>query len=110
MLSMALSRAASGLLRALLQRTGGKRDRILLSGIESVDWQSLVFVGERHVLQLRIPGPGADVLASRLIDGIEEAEFAIPGQIVADIAVGGEPSRALDGSITLAIEALTIAE
>jgi hypothetical protein len=107
---MALSRAASGLLRALLLRIGDRRDRILLSGIESVDWQSLVFVGERHVLQLRIPGPDADLLVGRLIDGIEEAEFAIPGQIVADIAVGGVPARAFDGSITLAIEALTVAD
>ena len=110
MLSMALSRAASGLLRALLQRIGDRRDRILLSAIESVDWQSLTLVGERHVLQLRIPGPDADVLVSRLIDGIEDAEFAIPGQIVADIAVGSASVRALDGSIMLEIEALTIAE
>lgn len=110
MLNMALSRAASGLLRALLQRIGDKRDRVLLSEFESVDWQSHVFVGERHVLQLRIPGPDADVLVGRLIDGIEDAEFAIPGQIVADIAVGSVPARAFDGSITLEIEALTVAE
>ena len=110
MLSMLLSRAASGLLRALLQRIGDRRDRILLSGIESVDWQSLVFVGERHVLHLRIPGPDAAALVGRLIEGLADAEFAIPGQIVADIAVGGVPELAFDGSITLAIEALTIAE
>jgi len=107
---MALSRAASGLLRALLERIGDQRDRILLSEVQSVDWQSLTFAGERHLMQLRIPGPGADLIVGRFIDGIEDAEFSIPGQIVADIAVAGAPARALDGSITLEIEALTVTE
>ena len=110
MLTLALSRAASALLQALLQRVGDDRDRILLSRIKSTDWQSLVFVGERHVMQLRIPGPDADLLASRLVDGIEDAEFAIRGQFVADIAVVRSLACALDGSVTLEIEALTVAE
>ena len=50
MLRMALSRAASGLLRALLERIGDQRDRILLSEVQSVDWQSLTFAGERPKL------------------------------------------------------------
>jgi hypothetical protein len=35
---------------------------------------------------------------------------SIRGQIVADIALEGPPAKNLDGSITLQIEALTIAE
>ena len=110
MLNLALSRAAAGLLRALLQRGGDQRDRILLSEIRSVAWQSLTFVGERHVLRLRVRGPGAEQLVDRLIDGLEDAEFAVPGQIVADIALPGAPSRDDDGSFMLEIEALTVAE
>lgn len=110
MLSMMLSRAASGLLRALIQRIGEEPDKVLLSEFKTVGWQSLTFVGERHLLGLRVPGPDAMALVARFIDGIEEAEFSIPGQILADIAVVGTPVRELDGSINLAIEALTVAE
>jgi hypothetical protein len=38
MLNMAMSPAASGLLRALLDRAGDQRNRLLLSDIHSVDW------------------------------------------------------------------------
>ena len=110
MLRMAMSRAASGLPRALFERIGGQSDRILLSEIQSIDWQSLTFTGETHVMRLRVPGPNADRIVGRLTLGLEDAEFSIPGHLVADIAVVGAPSRALDGSVTLAIEALTIAD
>jgi len=48
-LNMAMSSAACGPLRALLRRSGDQADRILLSEIQSVDWQSLTFAGERHL-------------------------------------------------------------
>lgn len=63
MMRLAMSDAAAGLLRALLGRSGVPRNRILLTRIRSVDWQSLTFVGERHELELRIPGPGSDAIA-----------------------------------------------
>ncbi|MEO8547023.1 MAG: hypothetical protein ABI422_01520 [Sphingomicrobium sp.] len=109
MLKIAMSRAASGLLRALIERIGDQSDRILLSEIQSVDWQSLTFTGETHVMTLRVPGPDADQLVGRLTNGIEDAEFSIPGYLLADIVVAGGLNRALDGSITLEIEALTVA-
>lgn len=105
-----MSHAASGLLRALLERIGSQSDRILLSEVQSVDWQSLTFTGETHLMRLRVPGPDAELLVGRLTHGIEDAEFSIPGHLVADIAVAGALNRALDGSITLEIEALTVAE
>ena len=43
-----------------------------------------------------------------MCDGLEDAEFSIPGQFVADIAVLGAPKRGHDGSIAVTIEALTI--
>lgn len=110
MMKLALSPAAAGLLRALLARGGIDRDRILLTEFRSVDWQSLTFVGERHHMRLRVPGPGADLLVTRLVDNLEEAIFSIPGQIVADIGLEQPPIANPDGSITLLIEALTIAE
>ena len=110
MLRIVMSRAASGLLRALLERSGDQRNRILLSEIRSVDWQSLTLTGERHEITLRVPGPDADEIVHDLVCGIEDAEFSIPGHLVAAIARAGAPARALDGSVTLAFEALTVAD
>lgn len=110
MMKLGLSPAAAGLLRALLARTGIDRDRILLSDYGSTDWQSLTFVGERHEIELRIPGPDAAQILSLLTDGLAEAEFSVPGQVVADIGLQTSPSHNSDGSITLNLEALTVAE
>lgn len=107
---LALSPAAAGLLRALLGRSGVNRDRILLTEFRSVDWQSLTFIGEHHRIRLRVPAPDADETAGRLVNGLEDAEFVIPGHVVADVALAGEPERLDDGSITINIEALTVEE
>jgi hypothetical protein len=45
---MAMSAAALGLLRELIERAQVPRDRFLLSEWQSTDWQSLTFQGERH--------------------------------------------------------------
>jgi hypothetical protein len=105
-----MSSAATALLRALIGRARVPRDRILLTDAESVDWRSLTFTGERHQLQLRVPGSDSRSVVKRMCAGLEDAEFSIPGVIVADIAVAGAPSRALDGSTSITIEALTVAE
>jgi hypothetical protein len=110
MMKLALSPAAASLLRAFLARGGIDRDRILLTEFQSTDWQSLTFVGERHHIQLRVPGPGADLIVARLVDNLDDADFSIPAQIVADIALEQPPITNPDGSITLMLEALTIAE
>jgi hypothetical protein len=110
MLRVAMSQAAAGVLRALLARANVRRDRILLTELRSVDWQSLTFIGERHEIELRIPPPTAAGIARAVASGLAEAEFNIPGQIVADIALTAGPRVHPDSSITLQIEALTIAE
>jgi hypothetical protein len=107
---IAMSAAASGLLRALVARAGVPRDRILLTDVRSTDWQSLTLMGERHRFELRIVGPDSEAAATRMCSGLDDAEFDIRGQIVADIGIIGEPARASDGSIGLAIEALTVEE
>ena len=108
MMRMAMSSAAAALLRTLTARAGVARDRILLTEADSVDWQSLTFNGERHQISLRVTGRDSDLAVKRMCSGLEDAEFSIPGLIVADIGVLHEPKRALDGSITVGIEALTV--
>jgi hypothetical protein len=107
---LAMSAAAASLLRSLLRRAGINRDRILLTEFRSTDWQSLTFIGEQHRIRLRIPSPGAAEISASLVNGIEESEFAIPGHVVADIALAAEPEQMADGSIIIAIEALTVEE
>jgi len=107
---IAMSPAASSLLRALIARAGVPADRILLTEVRSIDWQSLTFIGERHEFGLRIIGPGASAIAERLWTGLDDAEFQIPRRIVADIAMAGQPALGRDGSVSIAIEALTVEE
>ena len=104
------SKAGAALLRALLARALVDRDRILLTEYRSTDWQSLTFIGERHEMRFRIPGPGAEGIFARMTGDLTDAEFAIPKQIVADVVVYGAPARERDGSISFSIEALTIEE
>ena len=110
MMRFPMSRAASALFRAILGRGEVARDRILLTGYRSTDWQSLTFIGERHQLGFSIPAPEAEAIALRICEGIEDAEFAIPGQIVAKIVLVAPFSQRDDGSVTFELEALTIAE
>jgi hypothetical protein len=103
-----MSVASAGLLRELLRRSGVDRNRILLTEFRSTDWQSSTFIGEQHRIRLRLPAPEASETASRLVNGLEDAEFSLPGHIVADIALAGEPEHGEDGSVSLTIEALSI--
>jgi hypothetical protein len=107
---IAVSPAASGLLRALIARSGASRDRILLTDLQTIDWRSLTFNGERHQFQLRIPGPGSPEIAARMCSGLGDVEFNIPGVIVADIGLLGEPAAWSDGATCLTVEALTVSD
>jgi hypothetical protein len=108
MMKLAMSAAAAALLRALLNRTGVSRDRILLTDFRSTDWRSLTFEGERHEITLRLAGRDAATIAQTLLDGLEEADFPIPGHVLADIAIVRRQEE--DRSILVTIEALTIAD
>ena len=110
MMRPALSVAAAGLLRSLLARAGIDRHRILLTDFRSTDWQSLTFIGERHEIGMHLAGIDAASIVERLTDRLEDVEWQIPGQIVADIGLLSEPTETGDGSVLLTIEALTIAE
>jgi len=111
MTKIPISLAAAGLLRALLARARNvDRDRILLTEFESTEWQSLTFIGERHQIRFRILGADSAEVVRDLTYGLEDAEFSIPGHIVADIALAREPQSNSDGSISVDLEALTISE
>ena len=110
MMKIPMSAAAAGLLRAFLARVGDSPDRILLTEFRSVEWQSLTFAGERHLIALRLVGPDRNDNLNPLILGLADAEFAIPGHIVADIGLVEPPRHEDEGAITLNLEALTIAE
>lgn len=105
-----LSAAAAGLMRSLVLRAGTERHRILLSNWSSTDWQSLMYGGERHEIELRICGPQPEQLLARLTDGLTEAEISISGHFLADIAAIGPARPQADGSLLILFEALTIAE
>jgi hypothetical protein len=107
---MAMSQAAASLVRALIARGRSERNRILLTDVQSVDWQSLTFTGERHQIAFRIIGRDSSQIAERMCAGLEDAEFSIPWLIVADIALLGSPTRGPDGTTELTIEALTVSE
>ena len=76
------------LIRALVARYPGL---LVLAG-SSEPWASVTYTGARHTLTC---AAGPD------LSGIEEAEFALPGHILADIAARRSGDR-------LTIEALTI--
>ena len=105
-----MSAAAAAIVRALLAKAGAERDRILLTDVQSVDWQSLTFIGERHRVIMRVTGPRAQDVMDRMTAGIDEAEFHVPGHIVADIVLVGEAAHDADGSVSVEFEALTIVE
>ena len=107
---IAMSKAGAALLRALLSRALVEPDRILLTDYRSTDWQSLTFVGERHEMRFRIPGPDAEKAYEAITGDLTDAEFALPRQILADLAVFSGSNREADGSISFGLEALTIAD
>lgn len=105
-----MSSAASGLLRSLVARAKVERDRILLTEVCSTDWQSLTFTGERHHFAFRVIGRDSAAAVERMCLGLEDAEFSIPGALVADIGVVEGPRAAADGSTEIILEALTVSD
>ena len=97
--------ATTALLRAIRARLGDFPG-FCLEEISSRSWASVTFAGARHQLAFRLDGEGADVAASAFVDGLDSAEFALRGHILADIALVSEertPDRA-----TIRLEALTV--
>jgi hypothetical protein len=81
-----------------------------MSPRRSVEWHSLTFDGERHEIGMRFVGADSARQSDRMLSGIEDYEFAIPGITVVDIAMVERIVDGMDGSVRVAIEALTLAE
>jgi len=70
-------------------------------------WCSATFVGAQHRMVLELSGPDASEAATRLAGTLGEADFALHGHIVADVAV--DALHADDnGGITMTLAILTI--
>ncbi len=105
----ALSCAASQLLRALRNRSGLDVDEIIIGRFQSVDWQSLTFTGERHELLLRFAGADPAAALARLRHNLAAADWGLRGHVMADIVIL-DAKMVGDGSIEVAIEALTLTD
>jgi hypothetical protein len=95
--------AATALLRALGDRLAGAGADYRVEELRCRSWASATFTGARHQLVLLVEGEES---AERFLSGIEEAEFALPLHILADISVESK-ERSEDG-VRIALEALTV--
>lgn len=91
-----------GLRRALLRRCPA----LHIESVASVRWASVTFTGARHMIGCRLTGERAVELAGRFCAGIGEAEFELPGHILADIAVMEMTADA--SGVGIRLEALTV--
>lgn len=88
-----LTAGASGpLLRAIAALVQQSEDisppRLTVEEIETRDWASATFIGATHRLALRIDGPPGSVRdAMSRLEEVGEIEIAVPGHIVADVAL-----------------------
>ena len=78
--------------RALAREIGRRHPELTLLSSGSEPWASVTFTGERHRYAF---GPGPLPL------DLPEAEFVLPGHVVADLTVASTPEG-------ICIEALTI--
>lgn len=97
-----MSDAHRRLMRALIARGG---DGCRITAADQWAWASLLFEGTRHCLTISVPGEAA----ARFVDGIGEAEFTLPGHLVADIAVIDRVPQD-GGMVAVRLEALTLVE
>lgn len=95
--------AACAALLAALRSKAGARFAI---EVRSLRWRSGELAGERHRLNLRFAGSAMRESVDRLVADLSEHEFALPGLLVADIAVGDLVES--DTGTNVAIEALTL--
>lgn len=85
---------------------------LVVENVTTRPWSSATFVGERHRLDLRLHSD-SDCIGTaldRLVELLPDAEFELPGQIVAEAkltALRVDPDPAV-AALALTIEVLTV--
>lgn len=114
-------RGTAGQLVKALARLIGDRSGVVpmypmlvVEQVTSRPWSSATFEGERHRLELRLHGSAEAIgeALDRLIVLLPEAEFDIPGQIVAEaklLAVSVDPDPCV-AAVGLTIEVVTVVD
>lgn len=98
--------AATALLRALCVHFVHFAGTFRIEELVSRPWASVTFRGARHRVTLALEGEGAGDAADAFLGGLTEAEFELPGHILADIAPAGE--KRTGDRVRLTLEALTV--
>ena len=100
--------AGTALLHALAAAFAPFAGAYRVDELVSRSWASVTFSGARHRVVFSLEGAGAARAADAFIAEMREAEFALPGHILADIVLTGE-ERSADGQrIQVRLEALTV--
>lgn len=89
-----------------IRRRCGALADLSLEGSDSTSWQSLLFDGGRHRIEIRLGGDRVDAAIEALSDEIATPDFEIPGHLVAEINIIGIDRDAGDAVVRL--DALTI--
>lgn len=106
-----LPEPARGLLRALGARLGDDCALLHVAGWDAEPWCSAGLVGARVLLDLTFAGAGAEPAADRLLDGLPDAELALPRGYVLDLAVDADRrERGTAPRVELALSVLVVEE
>ena len=90
---------------ALLRALAATGPAFTLADAESRDWSSATFTGERHRVRIELAD---DTATAAWLAALPDAELAMRGRLVADLAV--TDAHSVGGRINAVIEALTIRE
>lgn len=110
----------SALLREIADQAGlaifdREKPIVVVEQILSTDWASATFDGATHQFDLQLRGNAGPVDAAlqRIMSGLAEREVAIPGHIVAEIAVAAGDLCIIDDIMitqSLTVNVLTITD
>lgn len=86
----------------MVQLTSLAGENALICESHSRPWASATFVGAQHFITLEFNESSGDTPdAQAFIDILPEAEFSVPGHIVADAAIDSRDSEWLDNGATI---------
>jgi len=111
-----------GSFSAVVAKTMARRDRLVEAVMALADghgevvehkarsWASITFSGTRHQLVIDFEGTEAVEAGEELVARLEDHEFSIPGQLVADAAIRAVEHVPSTGSLIVHAELLLLEE